>query len=145
MRDVDHWNATKIFPCFCHVTLGFPPVPHTPGSCGSSWSSACRPGVAPVPRLLSSCLRTSQDDFILPYGFKHQLYVDDSQMILLWVLELYAQTPNRGSQLVAHWHLQLNSSEYVLSHFSRVQLFATPWTVPSLPGSVSVGFSRQEY
>ena len=28
---------------------------------------------------------------------------------------------------------------------SHVQLFATPWTVCSLPGSCSMGFSRQEY
>ena len=33
---------------------------------------------------------------------------------------------------------------YVLSHFSCVQLFATPWTVaPQI--SLSMGFSRQEY
>ena len=31
----------------------------------------------------------------------------------------------------------------VLSHFSRVWLFVTPWT--SLPGSSSMGFSGQEY
>ena len=32
----------------------------------------------------------------------------------------------------------------VLSHFSRVQLFATPWTV-ALQAPLSEGFSRQEY
>ena len=32
----------------------------------------------------------------------------------------------------------------VLSHFSRVQLFATPWTVAHL-APLSMGFSRQEY
>ena len=32
----------------------------------------------------------------------------------------------------------------MLSYFSRVQLFATPWTV-ALQGPLSMGFSRQEY
>ena len=32
----------------------------------------------------------------------------------------------------------------VLCHFSRVQLFATPWTVAH-QGPLSMGFSRQEY
>ena len=32
----------------------------------------------------------------------------------------------------------------VLSHFSHVQLFATPWTV-ACQAPLSVGFSRQEY
>ena len=33
---------------------------------------------------------------------------------------------------------------HVLSHFSHVQLFATPWTV-ARQAPLSVGFSRQEY
>ena len=33
---------------------------------------------------------------------------------------------------------------YMLSHFSCVQFFVTPWTVPH-QGPLSVGFSRQEY
>ena len=33
---------------------------------------------------------------------------------------------------------------YVLSHFSCVQLFATPWTI-ARQASLSVGFPRQEY
>ena len=33
---------------------------------------------------------------------------------------------------------------YVLSHFSRVLLFATPWTV-ACQAPLSAGFSRQEY
>ena len=32
----------------------------------------------------------------------------------------------------------------LLSHFSRVQLFATPWTA-AYQAPPSVGFSRQEY
>ena len=32
----------------------------------------------------------------------------------------------------------------MLSHFSRVQLFATPWTV-ARQAPLSMGFSRQEY
>ena len=32
----------------------------------------------------------------------------------------------------------------MLSHFSRVLLFATTWTI-ALQASVSMGFSRQEY
>ena len=34
--------------------------------------------------------------------------------------------------------------ECVLSHFSCVQLFVTPWTV-DLQAPLSMGFSRQEY
>ena len=33
---------------------------------------------------------------------------------------------------------------FALSHFSRVQLFATPWTVVH-QAFLSMGFSRQEY
>ena len=33
---------------------------------------------------------------------------------------------------------------HVLSHLSRVQLFATPWTVAS-QAPLSMGFSRHEY
>ena len=33
---------------------------------------------------------------------------------------------------------------YVLSHFSRVQLFVTPWTV-ARQAPLSMGFPRQEY
>ena len=33
---------------------------------------------------------------------------------------------------------------FVLSHFSRVRLFATPWTV-ARQAPLSMGFSRQEY
>ena len=32
----------------------------------------------------------------------------------------------------------------MLSHFSRVQLFATPWTI-ARQAPLSMGFSRQEY
>ena len=32
----------------------------------------------------------------------------------------------------------------LLSHFNRVQLFVTPWTV-ALQDPLSMGFSRQEY
>ena len=35
-------------------------------------------------------------------------------------------------------------SAYLLSHFSRVQLFATPWTV-DFQAPLSIGFPRQEY
>ena len=37
-----------------------------------------------------------------------------------------------------------NAVLLLLSHFSRVQLFATPWTVAH-QASLSMGFSRQEY
>ena len=33
----------------------------------------------------------------------------------------------------------------VLSHFSHVRLFATPWTICSPPDSSAMGFCRQEY
>ena len=36
------------------------------------------------------------------------------------------------------------SNTYIPSHFSRVRLFATPWTV-AFQAPLSMGFSRQEY
>ena len=36
------------------------------------------------------------------------------------------------------------SNAGVLSHFSHVQLFATPWTIAHV-ASLSTGFSRQDY
>ena len=41
------------------------------------------------------------------------------------------------------WEESLELCAYVLSHFSRVQLFATPWTVAH-QAPLSMGFSRQE-
>ena len=49
----------------------------------------------------------------------------------VWKTDLMSS--NRGSLLPS-----------VLSHFSPVQLFVTPWTV-ALPGPLSMGFSRQEH
>ena len=43
--------------------------------------------------------------------------------------------------VLAKWSL---NHGYVLSRFSRVQLFATPWTI-ALQALLSMGFSRQEY
>ena len=39
--------------------------------------------------------------------------------------------------------LQASASLSVLSHFSRVRLFATPWTI-ACKAPLSMGFSRQE-
>ena len=39
---------------------------------------------------------------------------------------------------------QSSLGAFVLSHFSRVRLFATPWTV-ARQAPLSMGFSRQEY
>ena len=55
-----------------------------------------------------------------------------------------------GSQRVRHdWATSLTHSLtgnvcYVLSHFSRVWLFITPWAV-TCQAPLSMGFSRQEY
>ena len=38
----------------------------------------------------------------------------------------------------------MSDTQYVLSHFSYAQLFATLWTVAH-QASLSMGFSRQEY
>ena len=51
--------------------------------------------------------------------------------------------------LKEHWrylclHLHLKLHVCLLSHFSCIQLFVTPWTVARL-APLSVGFSRQEY
>ena len=51
--------------------------------------------------------------------------------------------------LKEHWrylclHLHLKLHVCLLSHFSCIQLFVTPWTVAHL-APLSVGFSRQEY
>ena len=42
------------------------------------------------------------------------------------------------------WEESLEMCACVLSHFSCVQLFATPWTVAH-QAPLSMGFSRQEY
>ena len=42
-----------------------------------------------------------------------------------------------------HTHTH-NGILFVLSHFSHVQLFSTPWTIASW-SPLSMGFSRQEY
>ena len=42
------------------------------------------------------------------------------------------------------WKLSFSVCECVLNHFSRVQLFVTPWTV-ACQAPLSLGFSRQEY
>ena len=48
----------------------------------------------------------------------------------------------------SHWlpkeHLSSTNHAYVLSCFSHVRLFATPWTV-DCQDPLSIGFSRQEY
>ena len=38
----------------------------------------------------------------------------------------------------------LTHMQHVLSHFSHVRLFVTPWTI-ACQASLSMGFSRQEY
>ena len=50
-----------------------------------------------------------------------------------------------GSQRVGHdLATELNCTELMLSRFSHIQLFVTPWTVAQqVP--LSMGFSRQEY
>ena len=45
---------------------------------------------------------------------------------------------------VAQWSSYFSFHVCVLSHFSHVQFFATPWTVIS-QAPLSMGFSRQEY
>ena len=45
--------------------------------------------------------------------------------------------------LLCFWN-HLCAHNPVLSHFSRVQLFATPWTV-AYQAPLPMGFSRQEY
>ena len=49
-----------------------------------------------------------------------------------------------GSQRVGHdLATELNCTELMLSRFSHIQLFVTPWTVAQqVP--LSMGFSRQE-
>ena len=43
-----------------------------------------------------------------------------------------------------HWNMEIMFMKHVLSHFSRVQLFATLWTV-ARQAPLSMGSSRQEY
>ena len=50
----------------------------------------------------------------------------------------------RGGRLIGRLGVTYIHIACVLSHISRVQLFATPWTV-ALQAPLSVGFSRQEY
>ena len=48
------------------------------------------------------------------------------------------------SQWEQVWGAGLQVCVYLLSHFSRVRLFATPWTV-ACQAPLSMGFFRQEY
>ena len=45
---------------------------------------------------------------------------------------------------VVHFPVGVTLPTYLLSHFSRVQLFATPWIIGH-QAPLSMGFSRQEY
>ena len=48
------------------------------------------------------------------------------------------------SQILTYYICFVFSGGWWISHFSPVQLFATPWTV-ACQASLSMGFSRQEY
>ena len=54
----------------------------------------------------------------------------------LWFGVSYKQKEKRKDFQIVHI--------YMLSHFSRVRLFTTPWTV-AYQAPLSMGFSRQEY
>ena len=69
-------------------------------------------------------------------------------LYLKWITkkDLLYSTGNSASYYVAAWMRGEFGGECcdVLSHFSHVRLFATPWTVAH-QAPLSMGFSRQEY
>ena len=62
-------------------------------------------------------------------------HVLESSVSLLWA---------PGSSMAHPFCLRRCLTVCALSHFSRVRLFATPWTV-AFQVPLSIGFSRQEY
>ena len=54
------------------------------------------------------------------------------------------KTPKKIKLLLKYLRSQLPSCYSVLSHFSRIQFFVTPWTVDHR-APLAMGFSRQEY
>ena len=65
------------------------------------------------------------------------------------MVELAWKTPERFLiKLNIHLRMRLYAKSLLLllllSHFSRVQIFVTPWTVGH-QAALSIGFSRQEY
>ena len=62
-------------------------------------------------------------------------------------IKRYLCLPKILNQVVSYYHFQtpfIAACVCMLSHFSRVQLFANLWTVVYQP-PLSMGFSRQEY
>ena len=65
-------------------------------------------------------------------------------MLLLatWMGVFMAQWSN--FQTTWRWKRAITVKDYMLNHFSHVQVFVTPWTLAG-PAPLSVGFSRQEH
>ena len=63
-------------------------------------------------------------------------------------IDLLPKRKNLGAEMSIHWKRVQARTDTVhacmLSHFSRVWLFATLWTIAHQP-PLSMGFSRQEY
>ena len=74
----------------------------------------------PGKHLININFATYYDDFFF-------IFFLQASLIVVWIINSFA------------W-----MCAYVLSWFSRVQLFATPWTV-ARQAPLSMGFSRQEY
>ena len=97
---------------------------------GSSWprdqtNISCIAGglfitAPPGKHLININPATYSDDFFF-------IFFLQASLIVVWIINSFA------------W-----ARAYVLSHFSRVQLFVTPWTV-ACQAPLSMGFSRQEY
>ena len=75
---------------------------------------------------------------------KHNAYGDENTRVSLQFRMLTVNPVIQGWQTYSGKGQIVNVCVCVLSHFSYVQLFATPWTaVCQVP--LSMGFSRQEY
>ena len=79
----------------------------------------------------------------------HIYFYDDTDQnvfsfLLIHVPHQMLHNWGQGLWVIEHISLLHNAWDIVLSCFSRVRLFATPWTVAH-QASLSVGFSRQEY
>ena len=66
-----------------------------------------------------------------------------SSWLSLHELSLWSPTDTRDGGLCPRSHIRA-SHACMLSHFSHVQLFATPWTIAH-QAPLSMGFSRQEH
>ena len=128
----------------------------------NSWSSIKTERLKPwtSQRTLETPLDCKEIKPVHPKGNQHWIVIRrtdaEAETPILWPLDvkgrLTGKAPDAGrdwgqeekgdSDEMVGWHHQLNGHESEVKSFSRVRLFATPWTVAH-QAPLSMGFSRQ--